>query len=414
MALVKIRNSNTQTKFAFQEQINNEYLQSLFPKPNQEKWRKTDFNSLFNHFSRTDGAYNEYMPWQMITKHDNENFKSWSDWENDQVFSKKLSKLSDLIRYHYGANEPENDFISSYGEYHLDKEKIMILRINGNISSEKIIELKPILKEGMNIFWLILYIERDSKASVFIDHDAIDAHIGYRFIYMEENSKLNLYSAMKDINNSSSLIFDEKIHLEKFASLNQFNLSSSFKNHVYFSDAKIDKATNLKFFSLQYASSGSMNTEINVFHNGDYSNSKILQKSFANEKAHTVFKGNIIIPEGTKKCKGEQQNKNLMMGKNSHAEAIPQLEITTDDVEAAHGSATGELDDEQLYYLQSRGLSLKEAKDLLMISFFDDMINQSLLPVSNETMKDNMRTRLWQTLRVTSGLQIDTLEEDDE
>lgn len=411
MAIVQIRGKNkNHNENSFFNQLGNDYLKSIFPSSNHEKWRKIELNEIMNQFSKAIDKNNKYLKWELesLSKKDNKGLiRSWQDWESDPSFSHKLQKITDILKYQYGANEPEPDFISAYAEYNLNKKNIMILRIPKNFKAEDVVSLKLTPVNGFTFHWIIIYLEENSGADIYLDTLSTDSDIGVRQIYLEKNAQLNLFSSSKDHHHASNSVHIEKIHLENDATANIFQFTSGHKNGIHFSDIQINRNAYIYYHSLQYAIHGNLNTEINVLHKEDYSHSLILQKSLIDNHSRSIFRGNIIIPKGTKKCTGEQQNKNLLLGKNCISEAIPQLEITTDDVEAAHGSATGELDDEQLFYLQSRGLRPEEAKSLLMVSFFEDILNKSLGYISHEKNKEKIRNILWQDMQEVAGFILD-------
>jgi Fe-S cluster assembly protein SufD len=88
-----------------------------------------------------------------------------------------------------------------------------------------------------------------------------------------------------------------------------------------------------------------------------------------------VFDGKVIIREKAIKTDAAQSNKNLILSKNAGMNSNPQMEIYNDDVKCTHGSSTGELDPEALFYMRSRGLSLVSAKSLLIRGFLSDLID---------------------------------------
>jgi Fe-S cluster assembly protein SufD len=80
-------------------------------------------------------------------------------------------------------------------------------------------------------------------------------------------------------------------------------------------------------------------------------------------------KGIIRISRGARLCEGFLRQKVLLVGKNSRAEAIPELEIQCDEVKASHAASVGRIDEEQLFYLMSRGLSRSQAVKLIVKAF---------------------------------------------
>ena len=98
-------------------------------------------------------------------------------------------------------------------------------------------------------------------------------------------------------------------------------------------------------------------------------------KSVLNGSASGVFNGRTIVREDSQKTDSKQSNKNLLLSDQALMNSNPQLEIYADDVKCAHGSTTGALDNEALFYMQSRGINKKEATSLLIRGFVAELIN---------------------------------------
>tara|TARA_B110000003_G_scaffold13257_1_gene13212 strand:- start:525 stop:911 length:387 start_codon:yes stop_codon:yes gene_type:complete len=107
-------------------------------------------------------------------------------------------------------------------------------------------------------------------------------------------------------------------------------------------------------------------------------------KSVLNGSASGVFNGRTIVREDSQKTDSKQSNKNLLLSDQALMNSNPQLEIYADDVKCAHGSTTGALDKEALFYMQSRGINKKEATSLLIRGFVSELINV----MKNEEVKD--------------------------
>ncbi len=93
------------------------------------------------------------------------------------------------------------------------------------------------------------------------------------------------------------------------------------------------------------------------------------------DRAHGVFNGRIIVRPGAQKTDSKQTNNNLLLSASARADSQPQLEIYADDVKCTHGATLGPIDDDHVFYLQSRGLSAEEAKDLLTYGFGSEILN---------------------------------------
>jgi len=105
-------------------------------------------------------------------------------------------------------------------------------------------------------------------------------------------------------------------------------------------------------------------------------NSHEVYKGVADGQATAVFDGRILVRENAQKTDARQSNKNLLLTKEAKVYSKPQLQIYADDVKCSHGSATGQIDEEALFYLQSRGISRDEAKKVLVYAFAGEMVEK--------------------------------------
>ena len=133
-----------------------------------------------------------------------------------------------------------------------------------------------------------------------------------------------------------------------------------------------------------------LNIDIKVLHKHKNTTSEQHIKGIATDESTVSFKGIIEIPKGSQKCDGRQYHRGLVLSSKAKIEAVPQLEIWADDVVCAHGSAIGPLDANQLFYLQTRGLSEKEAKKMLLNSFLGDLMPQEFSDTIQKWMGENV------------------------
>ncbi len=102
--------------------------------------------------------------------------------------------------------------------------------------------------------------------------------------------------------------------------------------------------------------------------------STILAKGILAGKSRGIFDGQIVVAKGSGQTLANQTNRNLLLGDEAIANSIPRLEIYADDVKCSHGSTTGRLQEEQLYYLRTRGIPADEAKAMLITAFARELI----------------------------------------
>jgi len=111
-----------------------------------------------------------------------------------------------------------------------------------------------------------------------------------------------------------------------------------------------------------------------IDHNAPHCRSRESYRTVLDGRAHAVFNGKIVVAEGAVKTDSAQSNGNLLLSKNAEIDTKPELEIYNDDVKCAHGVTVGQLDEDQLFYLKSRGLSETEARQLLTFAFADEVL----------------------------------------
>ncbi len=117
-------------------------------------------------------------------------------------------------------------------------------------------------------------------------------------------------------------------------------------------------------------------------------------KGVLDGEATAIFDGRILVRENSQKTDARQSNKNLLLTKEAKVYSKPQLQIYADDVKCSHGSAIGQIDEEAIFYLQSRGIGRAEAKKMLVYAFADEMVqklsNDYLKPVLKKMINDWM------------------------
>jgi len=401
MATISIRNPvQKNPKSAFAEHLSTPFLKDNLPHIGQEKWKKIHPEVFLKKLDAGIAMGNHFSHWNLSGTSAKVAWRSWADWESeDKKFADKILKTQESLHYQYGANERENDFIGDYATFRTDKEHIFVLRIPTNVKIPEPVHLESLPENapaGLHFFRTIIFLEEGSQADVIMGKKSHPLEMGNRQIYLEDNSSLHLYSWANNPEGNATLILSDKIYVGNNSRMTILQMNNKNRLATHFSDIRLEKRATLDYFSANYTTEGMQNTEINVFHQQSYSESSIIQNSIAADNGHSVFRGNIIIPSGTIKCTGEQQNKNLIIGKNALAEAIPQLEITTDDVEASHGSATGELDEEQLFYLLSRGISEEDARALLTVSFLESILERSVATLSSADSKESIYRKIWE------------------
>ena len=119
-----------------------------------------------------------------------------------------------------------------------------------------------------------------------------------------------------------------------------------------------------------------------------------LFKGILEDRARAVFNGRIYVHQDAQKTDAKQSNRNLLLSKDALVHSNPQLEIFADDVRCTHGSTTGHLDDEAVFYLRSRGIGEEAARSLLIYSFAGEVLDEIRLEPVRKDLEEFLFTRL--------------------
>lgn len=117
-------------------------------------------------------------------------------------------------------------------------------------------------------------------------------------------------------------------------------------------------------------------------------------KGILDGKSRAVFNGKVFVHEQARGTDAYQSNKNLLLSNDARVDTKPQLEIFNDDVKCAHGATVGQLEDEELFYLLSRGLNEDLARNLLTYGFAEEVIEKIKVPSIKKALDEAVLSRL--------------------
>jgi Fe-S cluster assembly protein SufD len=209
-----------------------------------------------------------------------------------------------------------------------------------------------------------------------------------------ENSSLEYFSTQND--SSKSNLINSIFCTQQKNSTSNFNIFSNdgklIRNNIQVDLLGENSSSNVKGTSLS-KSSQHLDNFITISHMVENCKSSQLFKSVYDDNASGAFCGKIFVEKGAQQTEAYQQNNNLMISKNSSVNAKPQLEIFADDVVCSHGCTIGAIDDDILFYLQSRGIKKEEAIKVLIAAFLNDQIsnirnNEIKTEISNLFLKN--------------------------
>ncbi len=134
--------------------------------------------------------------------------------------------------------------------------------------------------------------------------------------------------------------------------------------------------------------------ETRVNHNSPLCETEELFRGIADDSASGTFSGLVYVAKGAQKTTARQQNRNILLSNNARIHSEPQLEIYADDVVCNHGSSTGQIDDEALWYMQARGINKTTATRLLVAGFAGDVLQK----VTDENLRSKIEEKIVWTL----------------
>jgi Fe-S cluster assembly protein SufD len=145
-----------------------------------------------------------------------------------------------------------------------------------------------------------------------------------------------------------------------------------------------------------YFADGAQHLDYDTFqeHIAPSTTSDFAFKGALRDEARTVWRGMIRVEPDAQKTNAYQENRNLMLSEQAHADSIPGLEILANDVRCTHGATLGQVDREQLFYLMARGLSRAEAERLIVRGFFQDILDRIKLTPVKEALGSALEARI--------------------
>jgi Fe-S cluster assembly protein SufD len=152
-----------------------------------------------------------------------------------------------------------------------------------------------------------------------------------------------------------------------------------------------------ELYGLYFADAGQhLEQRVYLHHVAEHTKGRVNYKGALNgAAARTVWVGDVLIGPGASGTDSYEQNRNLVLSEGTRADSIPNLEIETGDIlGAGHASATGRFDDEQLFYLQARGITETEARRLVVVGFLTEIVQKVANPELQARLRDAIEAEL--------------------
>jgi Fe-S cluster assembly protein SufD len=379
--------SNQEIKLK-KEALNN-FLKNGFPSRKLENWKFSDINQIIQKNIGELAFYNDYNIENEINDdifiNDIEHNKivivngkverlSFEYEEKDKI------NLSTLDNFNQNSND-DNSLLSLNNSF---SNKIHNILVKKNYSFKKPLIIYQITNEKVsntNInFQLNFELEENSSIKIInlSDDNSEKNFINNLFNFnLGKNSILKNYKIDKKSN--TNIKYDYSSIIQKENSISETFIFSSgsdyIKNEV---NCNLEGKYSSAFINGIHLLSKNKHHEIRTKTNHLYENTKSYQliKSVINDNSKSVYQGKIYVDSKAQKTDGYQLSKALLLNEQAEFNAKPELEIYADDVKCSHGSASGSLDDNSIFYLMSRGLNQTTAKELLINGFLLDVVEK--------------------------------------
>ena len=360
------------------------FFKKGFPNKRQEDWKFSDLNQIIETNIKNLNYISE------IDNKDNIEQNPIKDFDHNKIFIVNGQIVnSDL------THEDENKIIISEDQsIEEDDQKNSLLNLNNAlvVKNYKIyVSDNYLAKKPLIIYHNVLENIKSSLVSLRLDID------------LGKNSSLKVINIFNERSNNNLINIRQKINISENSILEKFILDQNENNNIRYAhtDINLQKNSHLELFILSKGSkflkndvicslnddhgSIALNGIINlndtkhheiktvINHNEENCKSYQLIKTVLNDESKSVYQGKIYVNAKAQKTDGYQLSRALLLNQQTEFNAKPELEIYADDVKCSHGSTSGNLDENSIFYLMSRGLSLSQSKELLINGFLQEV-----------------------------------------
>ena len=387
----------------FKETNFKEFLKQGFPNRKLENWKFSDLNQIIKSNIGELTFYNDYKKENQIDK-----IELINELEHNKIIivDGKIEKIDFKFE-----DKDKIEILVEQGEETIKENINSLINLN-NAFSDKF--CKIIIKKNYSLKKpLVIYHSTNKNTQSKNTNSRID-------FKLEENASLRLIDIFKDSTEKNFLNIYYNFELDKSSILKNYKIDKSINKNVKYSYNYVKQEANSisetfilssgsKFFKneincdlLGQHSSAFVNgifdlddenhheIKSNINHLVENTKSYQLVKSVLEKKSKAVYQGKIFVSSEAQKTDGYQLSNAILLSENSEFNAKPELEIYADDVKCSHGSSSGSLDENSIFYLMSRGLNYKEAKKLLINGFLLDVIEK----ITDEEIKNLIKNLL--------------------
>ena len=385
------KNNFSDNQSALQKICFNKLKVNPLPNKKSEIWRMASKPKLesFLDFTLSNDFHNPIFPEHLETQ----NILRIVIGENNEINIKKNNyviksleeqHIVNLIKQKIINSDTSQNWSNLLNHYLTNKTNILGL----NISGETVPDIEIISNSKTNLFnskTLVINIEKNTEVNItqinLGDENCALSESSYLFI--GKNSSVNhgivSYGQKKSYFINSLNVFQEK-NSEYYLGSLQFKFNFA-RLEIDIEQIEGNAKTNIKGMQIT-SDKEQISTYAKIKFNGPNGYLNQLNKSLAKDRSHSVFEGLIIVPQIAQKTDASQLSRNLLLSDYAKIDTKPQLEIIADDVKCMHGATISQLNENELFYMRSRGLTLEQASKLQLRSYYQEII--SFLPIPKE------------------------------
>ena len=385
-----LKESNLSEKeVAFKNLNAKKFLDQGFPNRKHEDWKFSDINQIIKKEIGDLNFYNGELKKSEIDK---------NIYLNEIEHNKLVFINGQLVQIDFNSEDKGKiEFLDNQNNIDEQFADNSLINLNNALSNKS---YKLLVKENYQIKKpLVIYHTTNSE----LTSQNINLKINFE---LEENSSLKLIDLVKDKSNKNFINIFYNFSLEKNSILKNYKIDQFENDNIRYMFNNIKQSSNSvsETFYLSKGSTFSKNEifcdlkgeHSSAFVNGIFSlnkskhheikakinhlveNTKSYQlvKSVLENKSRSVYQGKIYVDSKAQKTDGYQLSKAILVDETTEFNAKPELEIYADDVKCSHGSASGSLDENSIFYLMSRGLNQTTAKELLINGFLLDVVEK--------------------------------------
>ena len=384
------------------------FINKGFPNRKEEDWKFSDLNQIIK---KNIGELSFYSDYTSTNKVDTSAFVDGLEHNKIVFINGRIEKID----FDYEKKD-QIEIIDQSETINKFNNNSSLSDLNSAFTNKS---FKIVVKEGYQLTKpLIIYHTTNSK----IWSKNINLRLNFE---LYENSSLRLIDLFRDTSEKNFLNIFYNFDLKENSVLKNYKVDKLENKNIKYSFNNIDQDKNSisETFILSSGSNFCKN-EINCNLNGEYSsafvngifsinnnkhheirttinhlteNTKSYQliKSVLEDSSRAVYQGKIFVNSKAQKTDGYQLSKAILLNKDSEFNAKPELEIYADDVKCSHGSASGSLNEDSIFYLMSRGLNYQQSRELLINGFLLDVVEKITDPEVKNLIKNMIGIKEW-------------------